>query len=198
MKYTKTSSFLFPLLEIKKSIFACEVNDTFERSILRTRFINAYLQDTLLAGSSYNEGAFLMILLNSYQDPNFDSFYTTMTAFPNYKDDYERGDNMVMIYEIPERRTFDYEILLQGKYSKITVGSKKLIMDNAFFHSMNSLPSILSKGVDFKEHWERTLSNPGINYTAHLNDQEVWSAIDEKEEIITNEILKKCTTTKHI
>jgi hypothetical protein len=40
-KFTKTATFLFPLLNIPKNIFDCNIKDTWGRVKYTSRFINA-------------------------------------------------------------------------------------------------------------------------------------------------------------
>ena len=197
-KYTKTSSFLFPLLGIKKTIFDCNVVDSFGRLLLNSRFINAYLEDSVLDGTDYNNGSYIMILINAYQDVNFESFYNTMLSYSNYVDDYEQNGQLVMIYKIPKEKEIDYEIILKGGYSRVSLSGKRLIMKNAFFHPAPALASILSKGVDLKHGWEKKLSNSKIDYAADLGDQEVWSSILIENERINDVVLKEIATYYNI
>ena len=44
-KYTQTSTFLFPLLEIPKQLFRCDVTNNFNKRIMTTRFSNAFMWD---------------------------------------------------------------------------------------------------------------------------------------------------------
>ena len=54
VKYTKTATFLFPLLGIPKAIFSCNVKNTFGTTMFTTRFYNAYIGDCKV--DNYKEG----------------------------------------------------------------------------------------------------------------------------------------------
>ena len=91
-KFTKTATFLFPLLNVPKSMFECSIKDPWGRLKYTNRFINAYCSDTTI--SKYvndDENKYVFLVLENYQDVDFGTFYSTITAFPNYVDDYEEA-----------------------------------------------------------------------------------------------------------
>jgi hypothetical protein len=118
VKYTKTATFLFPLLGIPKAIFSCNVKNSFGTTMFTTRFYNAFIRDCKV--DNYKEG-FVFVVVRAYQDVDFQCFYDTMGAFENYVDDYERGDYIVFVYSIIDKFKADYKLLMDGKYSKIKV-----------------------------------------------------------------------------
>ena len=182
IKYTKTATFLFPLLEIPKSIFMCNVKNSFGRTIFKTRFINAYLGDCKI--DNYEKG-FVFLLLKGFQDTDFNCFYDTMTAFENYVDDYEFGINIVMIYSIPDKYSVDYSLILKGQYSKVSAAAKKRILQNSFFSGKpTTIPLILNKADVLRKGWEKRLGTS-------LESKEVWSIIVPDEEQICNNILEE-------
>ena len=182
IKYTKTATFLFPLLEIPKSIFMCNVKNSFGRTIFKTRFINAYLGDCKI--DNYEKG-FVFLLLKGFQDTDFNCFYDTMTAFENYVDDYEFGINTVIIYSIPDKYLSDYSLILKGQYSKVSSAAKRSILQNSFFSGKpTTIPLILNKADVLRKSWEKRLGSS-------LEAQEVWSIIVPDEEQICNSILEE-------
>ncbi|QDP66099.1 MAG: hypothetical protein GOVbin3661_15 [Prokaryotic dsDNA virus sp.] len=185
LKYTKTATFLFPLLDIPKSIFTCHVKNSFGKTVLNNRFVNAYTSDCTI--SEYQEG-FVFVLVDYYQDIDFQCFYDTVTAFDNYVDDYDREDSLVIVYSIPDKFKADYLLVMNGEYSKISPDGKKAILQNNFFHPNNgqasTIPLILSKSQALKESWESRLD-------ADLLDQEVWSILEPKKEELCLEIFKQ-------
>ena len=182
IKYTKTATFLFPLLEIPKSIFMCNVKNSFGKRMFKTRFVNAYLGDCKI--DNYEKG-FVFLLLKGFQDTDFNCFYDTMTAFENYVDDYEFGINIVMIYSIPDKYSVDYSLILKGQYSKVSAAAKKRILQNSFFSGKpTTIPLILNKADVLRKGWEKRLGTS-------LESQEVWSIIVPDEEQICNNILEE-------
>jgi len=189
VKYTKTATFLFPLLEIPKALFTCDVQTTWGKTMFTQRFINAYLKDDSIG--SYREEC-VFIVVKNYRDIDFDTFYSTMLAFPNYKDDYEKDNCLIMIYSVSEGLLPDYNLILKGKYSEISAAAKKLILSNYFFSGKAfTLPLILNKANALKDSWEDRLSNP--NSPAYLYDQEVWPIIEIEKDTISGNMLKEFT-----
>jgi len=191
VKYTKTSTFLFPLLEIPKELFKCEVKNNFQKLIMTTRFLNSYMQDSEI--TKYNDEPYVFIVIKPYQDVDFDTFYSTILSFPNYVDEYEKEGYIIMIFKIPDNNLPDYELLLKGKYSLISKEAKTLILKNNFFsHAVHLLPLILKKCSSIKESIEINLSiSVGECHSiANLYDQEVWGIITIEKETLTDDILK--------
>ena len=189
VKFTKTATFLFPLLEIPKDLFTCNVKNVFGKQLFTNRFINAYLLDEDI--SSYKEDCVFLVLRN-YRDVDFDAFYTTMCGFPNYKDDYEKNNSLVMVFSISKELKPDYDLIVKGKYSEVSKEAKKLILGNYFFDGKPfTLPLVLNKAHALKESWEERLSSP--NSAANLYDQEVWPIIDMEAETLCVDTLKKYT-----
>jgi hypothetical protein len=187
VKYTKTATFLFPFLEIPRDIFECNVKNAFGKLMFSNRFINAYLFDEDI--KHYRENCIFLVIRN-YRDVDFESFYTTMCAFPNYKDDYEKNNSLVMVFSVADHLLSDYHLILNGKYSEISKAGKTLILGNYFFTGKAfTIPLILNKAVALKDSWEERLSSP--NSVANLYDQEVWPIINIEAEKICVDTLKQ-------
>jgi hypothetical protein len=196
MKFTKTATFLFPLTTIPKSLFECNIKDVFGRTKFTTRFVNAFSSSTCI-NKYQEEPGLIFIVTKQYQDVGFEAFYTTITSFPNYVDDYDDAGYLVFIFRIPEENQKDYELILNGKYSKISQQSKKLILGNNFFTGKAfTLPLILNKSEALKTSWEDRLSLPWS--PAVLGDQEVWPIIDSVEEVLTPDVMKTIALTSKL
>jgi len=196
MKFTKTATFLFPLTTIPKSLFECNIRDVFGRTKFTTRFVNAFSSSTCI-NKYQEEPGLIFIVTKQYQDVGFEAFYTTITSFPNYVDDYDDAGYLVFIFRIPEENQKDYELILNGKYSKISQQSKKLILGNNFFTGKAfTLPLILNKSEALKTSWEDRLSLPSS--PAVLGDQEVWPIIDSVEEVLTPDVMKTIALTSKL
>ena len=191
VKYTKTSTFLFPLLEIPKALFTCNVKTILGKQMFTLRFINSYLFDENVA--LYRENC-IFLLIKNYRDVDFETFYSTMRAFPNYRDSYEKNNYLIMVYSVSEEMLPDYTLILNGKYSEISAAAKKLILSNHFFSGKAfTLPLILNKSESLKDSWEDRLSSPTA--PAYLYDQEVWPIIDRDVEKLDNNMLKEFAYT---
>lgn len=186
VKFTKTATFLFPLLDIPKVLFECNITDRFGRTKYADRFLNAYLYDTNV--SKYNKDHNIFVVVRNYRDVDFDRFYSTIQAFPNYVDDYDNKECLVLIFKVPEKNLPDFHLLKQGQYSKISSEAKKLILANNYYTGKSfTLPLILNKANALKDSWEERLSNPGS--IADLGDQEVWPILNEADEILNESII---------
>jgi hypothetical protein len=192
IKYTKTATFLFPLLEIPKKLFICDVKDIFLNTKFNLRFINAYLKDTQINKYDKNH---IFVVVRNYRDLSFDGFYDKLISFPNYVDDYEEGNCLIFIFSIPEKNLKDFNLLLNGKYSQISEKAKELIVHNHFFNGqILLLKMILYKSPKLKEYWNEQLSCPP-NSMVDLGDQELCSIIDLKKQVLSKEVLKKFNKT---
>lgn len=189
LKFTKTATFLFPMTTIPKTLFECNIRDVFGRTKFTTRFVNAFSSSTCI-NKYQEESNLIFIVTKQYQDVGFEAFYTTITSFPNYVDDYDDSGYLVFIFRIPEENEKDYILILNGKYSEISAKAKKLILQNNFFSGkVFTLPLILNKSEALKTSWEDRLSNPGS--PAVLGNQEVWPIIESVEEVLTPDVMKK-------
>jgi hypothetical protein len=187
VKFTKTATFLFPLLDIPKVLFECDIRDRFGRIKYSTRFLNAYLKNSTI--SKYDDGNYIFVVVRSYRDVNFDKFYSTIQTFPNYVDDYDARECLILVFKIPQNNLNDFNLIINGQYSKISAESKKLIMSNNFYTGKAfTLPLILNKANALKESWEDRLSNP--KSIADLGDQEVWPILNIEDEELNEIILK--------
>ena len=199
VKYTKTASFLFPLLEIPKHLFTCDVRSTFGKLMFTQRFINAYLADSQV--TKYNDKDYVFLVVRNFRDLNFDTFYSTMIALPNYVDDYDNRDFLIMVYSVPPSQKENFDLIINGKYSELDAAGKKLILSNSFFSGKPmTLPLILNKATALKVSWEERLSlvNEHVYSPAYLYDQEVWPIINQRDEVLSPDKLEFFTTSKSL
>jgi hypothetical protein len=183
LKYTKTATFIFPLLEIPRIFFQCNICYPNGGLKYSTRFLNAYLKDENIV--HYNDNTHVFLLLRNYRDIEFNNFYNTLTSFPNYVDDYEKDEFLISVFSIPDSTKVDFELILDGKYSKISKESRKLILGNHFYHNKPiTIPLILNKDNSLKMLWEEKLN-------ASIGEQEVWSKILLEKETLNNTVLQE-------
>jgi len=194
VKYNKTSTFLFPLLEIPKKLFSCDVRYPWGRQRFDQRFLNAYMTDDTI--SSYRENH-IFVACRNFRDVEFDGFYNTLQSFPNYVDDYERKDLLITVFSIPDSNMDDYLLLVNGKYSEITENGKQLILANNFFSGTpHTIPLILYKTEVLKAHWEQMLSTKDSE--VDLGTQEVWPIIDQKLQVLTDEVVSSLSSEQKL
>jgi hypothetical protein len=194
VKYTKTSTFLFPLLDISKSLFKCDIKKN-DKQIMTTRFLNAFLNDKDLNNTLYNDGPFVFIVIKPYQDIDFDKFHSDLIVLDNYVDEYIKNNYLVMLFKIKDKYMKDYELILKGKYSKVSKAGKKIINNNSYFSGQSHIvPLILRKAEELKESWQRRLT--ADNKIIDLGDQEVWGILDMEKENLTKEIIMEYSYSK--
>ena len=197
LKFTKTATFLFPLLDIPKKLFDCNIKDVFGRTKITNRFINAFSRNKCI--DKYNEvdKDYVFILVKTYQDVDFDRFYTTLQAFPNYVDDYDSKGCCIFVFEVSEKRQKDFDLIKNGKYSEVSADAKKAILMNNFFSGKPfTLPLVLNKAEALKNSWEDRLGTPGS--LAELKDQEVWPIIESENEELNDSVMSQITTKKEL
>lgn len=198
VKFTKTATFLFPLLQVPKSLFDCDIKDRFGRYQHNSRFINAYLEDLNISKYKMDEETlYVFVVLRNYQDLDFATFQSTLRALSNYVDDYDYKECFVVVFTVPDSRKEDFKLILNGAYSKVSTDGKRLILANNFYSGKPyTLPLILNKAQTLKDSWEERLSNPGS--TVDLGDQEVWPIINVDKEKLTSKIIAEINTKKHL
>jgi len=198
MKFTKTATFLFPLLQVPKSLFDCDIKDRFGRYQHNTRFLNAYLQDNCINKYKSTENiTYVFVVLRNYQDVEFATFQSTLRALPNYVDDYDHKECFVVVFTIPETCKEDFKLILNGGYSQVSTDGKRLILANNFYSGKPyTLPLILNKAQTLKDSWEERLSNPGS--LADLGEQAVWPIINLETQLLTKEIIAEINIKKHL
>jgi hypothetical protein len=153
VKFTKTATFLFPLLGIPKSLFKCDIRHPWGTQKFDNRFLNAYLKNDCI--EKYKDKDYVFLVLRNYQDVDFNKFCNTLQAFPNYVDEYDVRDCLIVIFSVPEENQEDFDLIKRGKYSKISVKSRDLILNNNYFSLKPlTLPLIFTKANVLKESWE--------------------------------------------
>ena len=182
IKYTKTATFLFPLIDIPRSTFDCKILYPNGNIKYDTRFLNAYLGD--ISVLQYKENH-VFVTVRNFRDKNFDEFYLNVTSHKNYKDSYEKERVLVLIFEVSPEFISDYHLVLQGLYSKISDKAKGLIMKNFYFSGKPvGVPMILQKAMVMKQHWDSVVGDPGIG------DQDVYSKIVREEELLSDNTIR--------
>lgn len=201
-KYTLTSTFLFPLVNVPKQLFKCNVKSSFDRLIMSTRFLNSYMWDEDLE-MEFNYGPYILVVVKPYRDAEFQEFYSTIISMPSYVDEYEKEGYIVMIFKVLEENMPFYNLILAGKYSELPAEGKKIILKNNYSRlDPNLIPLIFNKDDGLRQSWEKALSNPHENprldSTICLEGKEVWSKILRENEGLSDVILKAIGSTSKL
>jgi len=159
--------------------------------------INGYVKD----GSREVQYENCIYLL--FQPNNLDKFREFLDSeYERTKaviDDYDYEDGyVVVVYQLDKRYAKDFELIKQSKYSKTSAAFQALfpkvikIKKNGLHKDEISLQyRVFNRTEDLIRFWEDKL---GVEFD---DDQEVWHAFEEKNEILNIQKLKEqCTTAK--
>jgi len=92
----------------------CEIN---YRSF-PSNFINAYLNDNY---------QILVIFEKHSENRTFETFADYIKSNKNYKGSFEEEDEVILIFDIPNRNKENYDLFIDGKFSKFTKEFKSLL-----------------------------------------------------------------------
>ena len=194
VRYTKTSTFIFPLLEIPKTMFKCDIKYPNGNLKYNTRFLNSYLKNKEIIQYQTDH---VFLLTRGYRDINFEHFRQSLIELPNYIDEYEKDEFVIYIFSIPEKNKKDFDILLNGGYSKISEDSKKLILKNHFFTgAATTIPGILYRSEQLIKDWEIRLSTEKSK--VDMTGLEVWTKINLEKETLDSSIMLKHKTKSSV
>lgn len=165
IKPTKTTEFILPLLGSMKQWYG-------------PWFINAYLGDYSIKHSYPNS---ISVLMKYSGKNNYAEKEEAMMGHENFIDSYDliQGNFVMYIFRIPEEFLPDYNLIMKGKYSKISDAAKKLLLLGR--GTKSPMPYILSRHEKMIEYWETELD------VKLDKDQEVWSIIDINDEFFDRE-----------
>lgn len=179
VKKTITSIFMVPTLGIPKA------------DLIDNGFINGYVKD----GSrevQYENCIYLLFHpknLDKFREFLDSEYDRTKSIVDDY--DYENG-YVVVVYQLDGRYTKDFALVKQGKYSKTSSSFQTLfpkivkIKKNGLYKDEISLQyRVFNRTEDLIKFWEEKLD---VEFD---DDQEVWHAFIEKEEILNIEKLKE-------
>lgn len=179
LKFTKSSTFLFPLLDIPKSLFEYEFR-TMHSMKTCTRFVNSYIFNDLDAHFDYK----LSIVVNDHRDLQFDAFLLEATNHERYISHFESSGFIIIVFSFPIESAKDVELIMDGKYSEVSPEGKSLILKNHYFNGKPSMiPLILSKAEALKIAIETEIQGS-------IGDNEVWSKMMIENETLTLKTLK--------
>lgn len=111
-------------------------------------FVNTFLSCAQL---SYSFNVIFLLFKPSEFDMGFYTFARNMEKNPNFIETIDLGQNQVaMIYRIPRRFTKDYELFLDGQYSKLSKEFQSCFAMEDFKRDSNGRP-IIDAGRYLKE-----------------------------------------------
>jgi hypothetical protein len=180
---TITSIFMVPTLKVPKD------------KLMNNGFKNAYIQDN--ERPDYKNCIFLLFKpknLDKFREFLDDEYERTKAVIEDY--DCENG-YVVVVYELDEKYSSDFEFIKQGKYSKTSKDFQKLfpkvvkiLTEDGLHRDEVSLQyRIFNKSNDLIEFWKEKLH---IDIEQVLGeDLEVWEGFDLERETLNINKLKQ-------
>jgi hypothetical protein len=174
-----TSIFMIPTLKIPKN------------SLRENGIINGYIKDED-RDVQYENCIYLL-----FKPKDIDKFRNFLNSeYERTKsviDDYDYDDGyVVVVYQLDNKHSSDFELIRKGKYSKTSTAFQKLfpkivkIKKNGLYKDEISLQyRVFNRTEDLIRFWEEKL---GVKFD---DDQEVWYAFDEEKEILNINNIKE-------
>ena len=118
IKYTYSTLFLFPLLELPSELFS--ITKYVNSNYISTRFINAYMGHE---GMNIPEDCLCITYFN-FGDVRERAFQDTLESLPGFKFNYDIVGTAVgvSVFEIPPKHRLAYSYFKKGMYSKYPSG----------------------------------------------------------------------------
>lgn len=187
--YTRTATFLFPLLGIYKSIFNVD-NQVIGGKSNDSLFYNAYL--SLVGHVSRGSGTVYFLLEAEWNPKAANRLTELLSGYKNYREHFQVGGYIIFVFTVLDQYMRDYELILEGKYSLVSNAGKNIIFQNHFFSGKpHVLPLIMNKSSALKVAWEERLD-------AQINNQEVWPILQKKKETLRLSKLKPSVEQNNI
>ena len=165
-------------------------------------FINAYIKDNR-RDDVYKESIYLLFKptdIDKFREFLDSEYERTKAVIEDY--DYEDG-YVVVVYQLDNKYSKDYELVKQGKYSKTSANFQKMfpkivkITRGGLHKDEISLQyRIFNKAEDLVNFWEEKL---GIDLEGVMGENfEVWDGWDESKEILNLDNIKElCAIEKY-
>ncbi len=149
-------------------------------------FIDSYIR---IEGKEYDkERRFLVAVFEPVtkdQKETFDVFLEREKFLSFVEEEIKQGDKVIVVYRFPEEFYNDYDLIIEGKYSKVSDKYKGIFpkfreKKDKIVLSLQKL--IFDKDPDFKEQQEERI---GTDIEA---DSELWEVFDIDKEILKLDI----------
>lgn len=153
-----TTSFALPLLGWKRAVY-------------QPYLIDAYIRHEGVPHFTENH---IFVLLKWSDDDRFKKLEEVLTNHPTHVSTYEpdEGGNYVMhVFKLRDKMLDDYKKFLNGKYSRMSADSKRLILASS--KPGGTTAKILNRATELKEIQEDKM---GIVLT---KEDEVWPCIED-------------------
>lgn len=141
------------------------------RSVFKPYLIDAYIRHE---GVPHFKENHIFILLKWSADERFEKLNKVLESHPTHVTMYEpdgKGEFIMHVFEVRDQMKNDYSKFLDGKYSRMSVEAKKLILASA--KPGGTVSKILNRDKSLKE-----VQEDKIGFRLDEED-EVWPCIDD-------------------
>lgn len=168
---TKSTTFLMPFLGGNHNNYRYKLN-----------FVNAFLDAELDPNNKMGESLYLLYRFDG--SLNYLSFDEDIRNHPYFEEGFEPDPYHTLYkFKLPENFKEDIELILKGKYSKISTEAKQLILNFHLSHKNRPLGQILLRSPERRKQMEEDLGHP------IPKENELLSPINFRDEIYTNEFI---------
>lgn len=178
IKKTITSIFMVPTLKIDKE------------ALKNNGFVNGFIKDDNRE-VQYENCIYLLFHpkdIDKFREFLNEEYERTKAVIDdyNYQDGY-----IVVVYELDKKFSQDFDLIRQGKYSKTSKEFQalfpkviKIVRNNLHKDEVSLQYRVFNRTEDLIKFWEERLD------VVFDDDQEVWYAFEEKNEVLNFEKLK--------
>jgi hypothetical protein len=133
-----------------------------------------FLYDTYIKCEQYNELPECLFVLFS-STGGADEILDNLIATPNYFSSIDISEKYrLVIFTFPDKYTKDIHLLIDGKYSKLSIPAKNIIKNRMKYSDIHG---ILDKSLEMKKWIENKI---GMD----IGDNEVWDKMDLNKETL--------------
>lgn len=179
MKFTYSTLFLYPLLEIPFNLF--NVSKYVNKKYISTRFLNSYLGHEDM---NIPENCICVVYCN-FMDKDQVGFQDTLESLDGFQFSYSIVDSYfgVSVFQIPDHHLEAYNLFLNGKYSQYPELSKTACL--AFLPKKSELKSLynLLLNIFNKDEYTKTKLEEKLGVKLS-EDSEIFSIYNLEKELI--------------
>lgn len=182
-KYTKSHYFLMPLFKLNKNC-----NKEFER-----HYVNTFIDDEEKPCHLDNciSLMFSTTDISGNESMTWERLRNNLFSHNSYKYHYYVGNNKlknicIFVFKLPILYTFDYKLILEGKYSKTSKNYRQEVLNyfRQYKDITNLLVAIFKKSSWLKNYVEEKINVKGENKRSLIEtNAEYWDVFYNKREI---------------
>lgn len=174
---------MFPLLGVDPKMFKCDIKVP-GLGYIGSRYVNTYLWNVNAKTPDYT----LSVVHRNINDTRFQAFEDTLESLANFVESYDILDTNygVKVFELPSLFRREYDLFLDGSYSRFSRDAKEIVLQEAPLSSVFStkINDIFTKNPNLKAYQEGRM---GVTITP---DMELWSRPNMVLETLNNQSLE--------